>query len=238
MPAFAPSPVVVLAAAHSPPQRPLSRAPARSTPRPRPRLRPRAALPPPAPAHPPHTFQGVTWAEVERMCDELAAAAAGDHFDVVLGITRGGMVPATLLCEALRLRNMLSATVMFYTDAGDQFYGMTEPRFLAFPSTDALEGRRVLVVDDVWDSGRTAHSVMKRVERAAPDIVKVAVLHFKPSMNVFKGVTPDFYCAVTDNWVVYPWEKPSPDAPKIEVKKVNATPLATDQESAPISGTG
>lgn len=172
------------------------------------------------------------------MCAEIATRAIDDRFDVVLGVTRGGMVPATLICEALRLRNMLSATVIFYTDAGDQFYGMTEPRFLSFPSAGALEGRRVLVVDDVWDSGRTATAVKRRVERAEPELVKVAVLHFKPSMNLFRGLEPDFYCAVTENWVVYPWEKASPDAPVVELIPVDVTQHTADQESAPISSNG
>lgn len=172
------------------------------------------------------------------MCAEIASKAVSDRFDVVLGVTRGGVVPATLICEALRLRNMLSATVMFYTDAGDQFYGMTEPRFLSFPSADNLQGRRVLVVDDVWDSGRTADAVKKRVERAGPEMVKVAVLHFKPQMNVFPGVEPDFYTAITHNWTVYPWEKASPDTPDIELSTVDMTGMAADQESASISGNG
>lgn len=98
---------------------------------------------------------------------------------------------------------------MFYTDTGDQFFGMTEPRFLSFPSTDALEGRRVLVVDDVWDSGRTARAVKLRVQRARPQIAKVAVMHFKPTMNTVQ-VQPDFYCCTTENWVIYPWERSSP----------------------------
>eukprot|EP00177_Eucheuma_denticulatum_P003400 GFKZ01006141.1.p1 GENE.GFKZ01006141.1~~GFKZ01006141.1.p1 ORF type:complete len:223 (-),score=35.59 GFKZ01006141.1:1037-1705(-) len=170
----------------------------------------RASISSPTPSSPSNkTFQNVTWDQVETMTHHLASLSKPINIDLILAITRGGLVPATLICEALELRNILSATVMFYTDAGEQFFGMAEPRFLSFPTANALEGRRVLVVDDVWDSGRTAHAVKLRVQRANPELVKVAVMHYKPSMNVV-GEEPDFFCHTTENWIIYPWERSSP----------------------------
>lgn len=116
---------------------------------------------------------------------------------------------------------------MFYTDTGDQFFGMTEPRFLSFPSADALEGRRVLIVDDVWDSGRTARAVKLRVQRARPQIVKVAVMHFKSTFNAVQ-MQPDFYCRTTENWVIYPWERVSPKVQLID--NSSETIAMTEQE--------
>lgn len=150
------------------------------------------------------------------MCLHLARAAEPHNFDVVLAITRGGLIPATLLCEALCLRNILSATVIFYTDSGEQFFGMTEPRFLSFPSPDALQGRCVLIVDDVWDSGRTASAVRNRVLRADAKLVKTAVLHYKPHQNQVADMEPAFFAATTKNWVLYPWERVSPETPVID----------------------
>jgi uncharacterized protein len=154
----------------------------------------------------------VSWTDVEEMCARLAARLRSSNvrYDVLLAVTRGGLVPATLLAQALEMRTVLSATVMFYTDGGDQFFGMAEPSFLSFPPADALAGRTVLVVDDVWDSGRTATAVRQRVQRAAPDSVTVAVLHYKPMQSVVTSSRPDFYAQETDNWIVYPWELLSP----------------------------
>jgi uncharacterized protein len=154
----------------------------------------------------------VSWADVEHMCSGLAERlrASDEKYDVVLAVTRGGLVPATLVAQALEMRTVLSATVIFYTDGGDQFYGMAEPRFLSFPAADALAGRSVLVVDDVWDSGRTATAVRLRVQRAEPKSVTIAVIHYKPDQTVIADSTPDFYAEDTDNWIVYPWEMLSP----------------------------
>jgi uncharacterized protein len=155
-------------------------------------------------------FQPVSWAVVEQLTDILVEHLRGQGFNTVLAVTRGGMVPATLLAQALELRNVLTATVIFYTDSGDQFFGMTEPRFLSFPSADALAGRNVLIVDDVWDSGRTASAVKKKVLLASPEAVSVAVLHYKPTQSVVRDSEPDHYAAVADDWLVYPWERVSP----------------------------
>lgn len=70
------------------------------------------------------------------------------------------------------------------------------------------------MVDDVWDSGRTAAAVLERVQRTGPAICHVAVLHFKPEAAV--GVQrPDFYGDLASDWIVYPWEECSPDAPVV-----------------------
>lgn len=184
-------------------------------------------------------YEGVSWNQVEMMCKKVATEAKPHQFDVILAVTRGGLVPATLLCEQLELRNVLSATVMFYTDGGEQFFGMTEPRFLSFPNNDALEGRKVLIVDDVWDTGRTANAVRKRAGRANPKLLKVAVLHFKPDMNDCPGEEPDFYASTTNKWVVYPWERPSPQAPEVGdgLVEENLQSQSYDSEGV-VKGTG
>lgn len=155
-------------------------------------------------------YQYVSWGDVERMCKVLVEKLRGRRFDLVLAVTRGGMVPATLLAQALELRNVVTATVIFYTDGGDQFFGMTEPRFLSFPSADAIAGQNVLIVDDVWDSGRTARAVRKRALVAYAKSVTLTVLHYKPTQTIVTDVAPDFYAEDTENWVVYPWERISP----------------------------
>ena len=64
---------------------------------------------------------------------------------------------------------------------------------------------RILIVDDVWGSGRTSNAVRGRVE-AAGGRPATCVLHFNPYRSLFKGLKPDYYGAITDAWIVYPWE--------------------------------
>jgi hypoxanthine phosphoribosyltransferase len=83
------------------------------------------------------------------------AEALREEFDLILGIARGGLIPTALLAQALSVRDILTAAVMFYE--GEET--LPEPVFLQFPPDPLLFGERVLVVDDVWDSGRTAWAV-------------------------------------------------------------------------------
>jgi len=143
-----------------------------------------------------------SWERIDRLVKELVKQINPADWDTVLAVTRGGMIPGCLVSEALNLRNVLTAAVMFYTDIGET---LKEPRFLQFPSDPLLHGKRVLIVDDVWDSGRTAIAVKKRVQEAGgrPGI---AVIHYKPTHSAFPDERPDYYVVETDSWIVYPWD--------------------------------
>jgi hypothetical protein len=79
------------------------------------------------------------------------------------------------------------------------------PQFLQFPENELLSGRRILVVDDVWGSGRTSTAVRSKVS-AAGGMPFTSVLHFNPHRNLFGSARPDYFAASTDAFIVYPWE--------------------------------
>jgi len=142
----------------------------------------------------------VSWAELERLVGDLAERVRGEH-DVMLAITRGGLVPAGILAYALGIRNILIAAVAYYDDEGRPG---PEPLFLQFPADPLLVGRRVLIVDEVWDSGTTIHAVAERVRRAGGQPT-TAVLHYKPGRSTVPD-EPDHHVVTTDRWVVYPFK--------------------------------
>lgn len=140
----------------------------------------------------------VSWEDLDRLVAGMAERLVGEHFDVMLAITRGGLVPAGMLAYRLRLRNILVAAVEYYDDAGQPG---PHPTFFQFPADPLLRGLRVLVVDEVWDSGTTIAAVTDRV-RQAGGIPTTAVLHYKPARSTVPGA-PDVYAVETDRWVVY-----------------------------------
>jgi hypothetical protein len=148
----------------------------------------------------------VSFDDIERMVAELAEQVRGDH-DVMLAVTRGGLVPAGLLAYRLRMRNILVAAVEFYDDHGR---AAPAPTFLQFPADPLLRGQRVLVVDEVWDSGTTIAAVTERVRQAGGEPT-VAVLHYKPAHSRV-DLVPDHFVRATDAWVVYPWSSFEPSA--------------------------
>ena len=143
----------------------------------------------------------VSWDELDRLVAGMAERLIGEQFDLMLAITRGGLVPAGMLAYRLRIRNILVAAVEFYDDHGQPG---PHPTFLQFPADPLLRGQRILVVDEVWDSGTTIHAVTERV-RQAGGIPTTAVLHWKPARSGVPG-RPDVHAVTTDAWVVYPFK--------------------------------
>ena len=142
----------------------------------------------------------IGWDEPDALVARLAEAIGRDY-DLVLAITRGGLVPAGMLGYRLDLREILVAGVEFYR--GD---GGTHPAPLVthFPDAGLLRGRRVLVIDEVWETGETMAEVVRRV-REAGGIVTTAVVHYKPGRSRV-SMTPDHHAAEADGWVTYPYK--------------------------------
>lgn len=135
----------------------------------------------------------------EGMCRRLAKEIMGSGFrpDYIVGIGRGGWVPARILSDIFGIDELYSMGMKFYMEMGRR---ESKPVITQdFPRE--VTGRRVLVVDDVADSGRSLALAVKRLGRAAE--VRTATLHFKAGSIV----RPDFFAKETDAWIWYPWEK-------------------------------
>lgn len=143
----------------------------------------------------------VSWDDLDEMVGNLAAKVGADY-DVVLAITRGALVPAGMLAYRLGLRNILVAAVAYYDDTGQP---AEQPTFFQFPADPLVHGQRVLVVDEVWDTGTTIAAVVERVRLAGGGHVTTGVLHYKPERSKV-DIVPDHYVVATDAWVVYPFK--------------------------------
>ena len=144
----------------------------------------------------------VTWDDLDRLVAELAQRlTAAPAPDVVLAISRGGLVPAGMLGYRMGWRDMLLAAVVAYDDESG-FRGQAD--FLQFPSDDQIAGKTVLVIDEVWDSGTTIAAVSKRIRNAGGTPV-TAVPHYKPGKSRV-DIVPDHFIVETYDWVLYPFK--------------------------------
>ena len=147
----------------------------------------------------------ITWDEVDRLIDHLIPQFRREYTAMVM-ITRGGIIPGGLLADTMNITHILTAAVDFPAQLeSSKSTLMAWPTFIQFPADDKLSGRPTLIVDDVWGSGRTITAVKNRVS-AAGGFPDTCVLHFNPYRNLFGSVRPDYYAAVTDAFIVYPWE--------------------------------
>ena len=151
----------------------------------------------------------LTWSDIDKLIDHLIPQFEGE-LDAMVMITRGGLVPGGMLAEALQLSTILTAAVDFPAEMeGESDHAKAGlrawPKFLQFPEDILLRGKRVLVVDDVWGSGRTITAVRNRISSAG-GVGYTCVMHFNPYRSLFGTVRPDYFAATTDAFIVYPWE--------------------------------
>lgn len=147
----------------------------------------------------------LSWEDVDKLVHQLLPQFRRE-FTAMIMITRGGVIPGGMLAEAMGLTHLLTAAVDFpFEQANEKQKFMAWPQFIQFPADDNLRGRSVLIVDDVWGSGRTITAVKNRVS-AAGGFPETCVMHFNPYRNLFGAVRPDYYADVTSAYIVYPWE--------------------------------
>lgn len=147
----------------------------------------------------------LSWDEVGRLIDHLIPQFRFE-FDAMVIITRGGIIPGGMLCEKLNIEEVLTAAVDFpFESEREAAKLLAWPEFVQFPDNSLITGRQLLVVDDVWGSGRTITAVKNRIS-AAGGVPHTCVLHFNPHRSLFSQARPDSYAAITDAHIVYPWE--------------------------------
>jgi hypothetical protein len=153
--------------------------------------------------------EALTWNDIDQLIDHLIPQFETE-FDAMMIITRGGVVPGGLLAEALDVVNILTAAVDFPAELEMErkrpharLYAL--PKFIQFPNDTLLKKQRILIVDDVWGSGRTITAVKNRAVSAG-GTPSTCVLHFNPYRNLFGNVRPDYFAAITDAYIIYPWE--------------------------------
>jgi len=142
----------------------------------------------------------LTWDDVQRLAEAVAdrIAASGFKPDIIVAVSRGGFDPARILSDQLDVRRLACMQVAYYT-AVNVRSGEPEVRY---PLNADVSGLRVLVVDDVADSGNSLRVVRAYVEGLGASDVRVATLHHKP----WSAYTPDYYAEEADKWIIYPWE--------------------------------
>jgi hypoxanthine phosphoribosyltransferase len=118
--------------------------------------------------------------------------------DVVVGVSRGGWVPARVLCDLLSAPVLANIGVEFYTGVGER---KRQPR-LTQPLSTAVSGKRVLVVDEVVDTGKSLKLVKDQVIKEGAKEVRTVTMYTKP----WSVVEPNYHEKKTSCWIVFPWE--------------------------------
>lgn len=151
---------------------------------------------------PDFTARLVTLPEVYVLARKLAGMIMeeGVSFDLVVAIARGGMLPARLMCDFLNIKRLSSVQIRHYEAGAEQ---MKEAEIIDPVNSEMIRGNKVLLVDDVNDSGKTLKAALDHVLEFQPERVKTAVLHEKVN-DLFEA---DFKVDKLKDWkwLMYQW---------------------------------
>ena len=142
----------------------------------------------------------VSWDQIHRDARALAWRLDGQGpaeggWRAVVGITRGGMVPAMVVARELDIRRVDTISVRSY-----DHQAQTPPRIIKAPQQDLMgDGTGILIVDDLVDTGKTLEVVRDLYPKA-----HFATVYAKPSG---RPMVETFITEVSqDTWIFFPWD--------------------------------
>jgi hypoxanthine phosphoribosyltransferase len=148
----------------------------------------------------PEKYEVPSWDDIYDMCLKVADQIknSGYKMDLIVAVSRGGWIPGRVLSDILENPKIATIKVEYYED----IYKTRDKPEITQPLTVDVSGKKILLVDDIADSGHSLELVRKHLfEKDAAD-VKICALYRKP----WSIVAPDFNARTTDAWVCFPHE--------------------------------
>uniref|UniRef100_A0A7C2V9X8 Phosphoribosyltransferase n=1 Tax=Ignisphaera aggregans TaxID=334771 RepID=A0A7C2V9X8_9CREN len=147
----------------------------------------------------------VSWEEIVDWSWGLAKVieSSGYQPDVVIAISRGGYVPARLICDFLGIENLISIQSQHWTEAAKK----GEKAIIKFEYTLDLSDLNALLVDDIIDTGESVILAKNFIlEKWRPSNLRVAALQW---ISPIAKIKPDYYYIEVKDWVwfQYPWTR-------------------------------
>lgn len=145
-------------------------------------------------------FEVPTWDQIYEMLLNLVEKIRKNGFkpDIIVGVSRGGWPPARVLSDLMSNPNLANVRTEFYLGVAET----KEEPVLTQPVSMKVAGKKVLVVDEVADTGKSLKLVKEHIIEQDATEVKIATVYYKP----WSIVKPDYYEKETSRWIVFPWE--------------------------------
>ena len=143
----------------------------------------------------------ISWSRFYSLSRKLSIRIHDSGFkpDLIIAIGRGGYMPARIISDFLHVMNLTSFKIEHYR--GTQKKTTARVRY---PLAQAVAGNRILLVDDVCDTGDTFDMAQEHLdERLQPQEIRTAVMHYKKASSFI----PDYYAVrmMRWRWIIYPW---------------------------------
>lgn len=145
-------------------------------------------------------YEIVSWDQAYQMTFYLFEKMVEERYfpEIIVGIARGGWIPARLLADFYGNRRTANIKIEFY----DNTTRASDDPIITQEISENVEGKVVLIVDDVVDSGKSLEAAIEHIKLKNPKEIKSATLYYKKHSII----TPNYFIKETQSWIVYPWE--------------------------------
>ncbi|KQB33640.1 MULTISPECIES: phosphoribosyltransferase [Acidiplasma] len=145
----------------------------------------------------------VTWQDIEDWCSGILDMVLEDRYnpDVIVGIARGGLVPARMISDYLIKKELISIK----TEHWGLTANMDGKAVLAGKTNYDMSGKKVLLVDDITDTGESMKVALDYIKSLNPSVVKSASMLYVNEASF----RPDYFgIGIKKNdwaWFIFPW---------------------------------
>lgn len=145
-------------------------------------------------------FEIPSWNQIYWFLLYLAKTIQSDNFqaNIILGVSRGGWIPARILSDLLENPKLANIKAEFYMGATKSSCKPT----ITQPVSVSVKDKKILLVDDVADTGESIKLVNSHLKEHGASEIKIATIYYKP----WSVIIPNYYAKKTPFWIVFPWE--------------------------------
>jgi hypothetical protein len=146
-------------------------------------------------------FEIPSWEQIYEELLHLANRIRENNFkaDVIVSVSRGGWPPARIMSDLLENPKLANVRAEFYLGVAKT---KGDP-VITQPVSTSVKGKKVLIVDEVVDTGKSLRLVKSHLKEQGATEVKIMTIYYKP----WSIVVPDWYAKETSRWIVFPWER-------------------------------
>lgn len=143
----------------------------------------------------------MSWEEAHELARETAYKIRSDRYlpDAIIGVVRGGLVPSMMFSDLLDVKDMLFIRIEHWGVTGEK----DNKAKLKYPLQADIKGKKILLIDDLTDTGDTLKLALEEVVRHGPREVRTATLIHKDQSSC----RPDYFAQATGKWewIIFPW---------------------------------
>lgn len=143
-------------------------------------------------------FYSITWPELHRLCflQYKKIKSSGQKFDLIIAVSRGGLVIARILSDFLTL------PIAAFTIESYETIGKKKEEKITYELKTDLTGKNILLVDEICDTGKTLKRSIKYLKSLNANKITSCCLILKDKAII----KPDFYLKTINKWIIFPYE--------------------------------